>query len=621
MWPAFSRSGPFFCPTVWLMVLLKADFSTFRNLRNSGLPLATMYMFPRTTNRWVFLLIAFWLAGCQSGSESDLSRSTRAEGPVCYGGIFSLNEYDDYRSLNPLNITDVTAFHITNQIYEGLVRLDPANLQVKPGLATSWEVSEDGLSYTFKLRKGVLFHDDECFDSQEQRRFTAEDVVYCFKRLSSPIDNNPYSSFFLKRVEGATEYNEALKNGENPGNISGIQQIDEHTLKIDLVRPAGDFLKILAHNLCWIYPREAVEYYDEISGNAVGTGPFIPVRVVPGEVVILQRNRDYWEADKHGNQLPYLDGVRFSFVHDKETEMDLFRRDRLDMIWDIPSEDMQRLKSAMGEEIYEQSVPALSVQYYGFQHKLPPFDNRKVRRAFSMAINRDTIVNTVLNGRAEPAEHGLVPPSVTGYSAIQVEGHSYNPDSARKLLAEAGFPEGKEFPVLTVQFNDRAGVNLRVAEMIQQMLEENLDVMVELSMMPKEQHYERVETGKVLLWKDNWVAEYEDPLNFLTLLYGGNVPEELSTPAFLNSTRYESQKFDSLFNEALDQPQQKDRMRLLMEAEQHAIDDAAVLPLYYDRWIRLVDSEVKNFPMNGLEYLDFSRVYFACAEEGEKEEG
>lgn len=573
---------------------------------------------------YVIILLLGTLMACQTTSNNESRRSVLGEGGVQYGGVFSVNEIEDFRSLYPLSITDVTGHRIANQVYEGLVKLDQQTLEIKPGLAESWEISDDGKSYTFKMRSGVYFHDDPCFADNKGRQVTAADVKFCLDRLFEASSDNVMATSYSDRIVGAANYYEQSKKGTQPeSGVEGVRVIDNSTVVIDLVHPFPSMMKILSQPAFWVYPPEAVKTYQhELRVHSVGTGPFKLKTVKEGEVVILERNRNYWGVDSLGNQLPYLDAVKYTFIKEKTTEMAEFEKGNLDMLFDLPTEEVAKIKAEItrgGAQGYQfQSIPSMVIQYYGFQHQSDVFDDVNVRKAFNYAIDRYRIVEFVLQGKGFPAIHGIVPPSFRNYNTEAVKGYQYDSDRARDYLAQAGYPGGEGFPVLTLQLNYGGAVNVQVAEAIQKMLEETLNISIELTLVPRSQHFERVETGKALFWRDGWSADYADPENFLNLLYGQLVPDDLNKKSYINSIRYKNPKFDQIFELALRETNDDKRNELFREADQIAMDDAAIIPLYYEESIRLLQSDVENFPINPMEYRDFSRVRFEAEKQQQK---
>ncbi|PCJ89699.1 MAG: peptide ABC transporter substrate-binding protein [Flavobacteriales bacterium] len=568
----------------------------------------------------VFLLsaAALLLWGCPGPTDSGQQVQELPGGKVA-GGVFRINEVEDFRNLYPLEITEVTSFRITNQIYEGLVKFNQKDLSIIPSLAESWEVNEDATSFTFKIRKGVKFHEDECFGETKTREVNAHDFKYCLDRLCVATPDNQMFWLFQGKVIGADEYYESTYN-DSPleGGVEGVKVIDDYTIQINLKFPFAGFLNIIAHSACWVYPKEAYEKYGiEMRVTCVGTGAFKVKTVEEGKVVILEKNPNYWGKDKHGNQLPYLDAIKFSFLKEKKSELFEFRKGNLDMVFKLPLEmiddvlgELEEAKEGGNMPFNIQVTPAMVIQYYGFQHKSALFSNKKLRLAMNYAIDRETIVTYTLQGDGTAATYGIVPIGFKGYEYDSLKGYNFDPEKARKLLAEAGYPNGEGLEPLTLQLNSGGSNNIMIAEVIQSQLKENLNITVKMDVMPFAQHLEKLETGNTLFWRSAWLADYPDPENFLTLLYGKLVPEELSSKSYVNSVRYQNEEYDALFEQALQTVDKAARYRLYRMAEQVMLDDAAIMPIYYDEFTRLLQKNVRNFPANAAEYRDLSEVYF-----------
>lgn len=569
-----------------------------------------------TIKNLVYIVVAvttvFWSCGGNTTTKA-------IKGDAFYGGTFKINEISSFKSLYPLNVTEVTSFRIASQVYEGLVKLDQKDLSVLPSLAESWQTNNNATSFIFHLKKDVFFHNNACFKNGEGREVTAYDFKYCYDKICEQASNNQMFWLFQDKVIGANEYYESTINKTPLENgVEGISVIDDYTLRIDLKYPFAGFLNMLSHSACWIYPKEAFDTYgDEMRVNCVGTGAFRVKTIKESETVVLEKNPNYWRVDKYGNQLPYLDEINFSFIKEKKAELFEFKKGNLDMIFRLPTEmikdvvgELEDAKKGGNKPFTMQIVPAMSVFYYGFQHKLPPFNNLDVRKAFNYAIDRKSIITYTLQGDGNLGIHGIVPP-FEGYEQDSVKGYEYSPEKARNHMHKAGFPNGEGFPEITLQINSGGGDrNIQTAEAIKEMLQENLGVKLKIEVMPFTQHLENIKKGNALFWKSGWVADYPDPENFLSLLYGRSVPKDLGTESFINSTRYQSPIFDSLYNEGLREVDENKRFELFKQADQVAMDDAAIMPIFYEENTRLLQPSVRNFPANAMEYRDLSEVYF-----------
>jgi len=304
------------------------------------------------------------------------------------------------------------------------------------------------------------------------------------------------------------------------------------------------------------------------------------------------------------------------FIKDEMTWLREFKDGKFDLKYRLPLEVADEVADASGNlkgeyaKFIYQTTPSLTIQYYGFLNSGKIFNNKKLRQAFCYAIDRQKLVDYTIKGAAVPAFYGIVPPAFTKYNSKALRGYDFNPEKARQLLAEAGYPNAKELPPITLQINSGGKRNEQVAEVLQKMLQENLNVQVKIVQMPWPQHLETVESAKVDFWRFAWIADYPDPENFLSLLSSRTLPENPNEKTYLNTTRYKNPEFDRLFEEGLRTTDETKRNELYLKADQVALDDAAILPLYYDKDQRLLQPYVRNLPQNAMEYRVLREVYF-----------
>lgn len=557
------------------------------------------------------VLSLFLLTSCENGAPSSNKTARVVMGNVKLGGVFHMNIPEETRSIFPHNIVDASSTNIMNQVYEGLMRLDPVTNKTEPALAESYTVSEDAKTYTFYLRKGVYFHDDQAFKNGKGREVRADDIVFCFTKLCEPSPHNQLYSFLIDVIKGARQHYDS--GSTDP--IEGLKAIDDYTVQFTLDYPASTFLSILTHPCGWIFPRELFEYKNDIDSWCIGTGPFVARTVKMNEVVILERNQNYWRRDEYGNQLPYIDAVRCSFISNEKRQMDLFLKGNLDLLLEVPYSNVERLRAEAIEKpesvIYKiLTAPGLRVEYYAFQNRGDLFKDERVRKALNYSIDRNLLVDSLLHGYGEPAIHGFIPPAMPGYPIDSVKGYTYQPELARTLFAEAGFPDGEGFPVLALQINDGSTTVINVAAAVQKMLTECLNITVEISVLPRNRHYEEVENGGVNFWRDGWIGDYANPENFLRLFDGDLVPDDSVKASYLNTVRFKDDLFDSYYEKSLAELDPDKRMSDYWHADQELMDRAAVAPLYYEKWIWLVNKKIRNLDMSGIGILDLSKVYF-----------
>ncbi len=582
-------------------------------------------VFVRTSLFVVCLAAGMALVSCSKSGDQAALRD--AAGARYFGGTYRINETGDLKSLDPVRNNDQTSQHVQLQVFDLLFDFDK-DLKLQPHLVSHYEVSADGRVYTMTLRRGVRFQDDPCFPNGTGRELTASDVKFCYERVCDARTRTLGFDYFRGLVEGADEYFAATTNNDAAGiakGVPGFEVVNDSTFVIHTTQAFAPFLYHLATGVMFIVAPEAVKKYgQDFFQHPVGTGPFQFVKWEPGVEVRLARNPHYWMKDEAGNQLPYLDGVLFSFKQDEKTQYMEFQQGTLEESYRVPTEffrdvvdENKNPKGNMAGFVL-QHTPAMSVQFYGFSSLSPIFKDKRIRQAFSYAVDRDRIVKFVLNGQAlRKATNGIVPPGIPGYDVSQTHGYDFNPDLARKLLADAGYPDGKNFPAVSLQLNAGGQRNVQVAEAIQGMIKENLGIDLGLNQVEWAQHTTLVEEGKAPFYRLGWVADYPEPENFLNLLYGKLVPRD-DQPSSINSVRYKNPAFDKIFEQALTELDQTKRYALYQQAEQLAMDDAPMLFIYYDEDYKFVQPYVMNYPINAMDRREFRSVWFDKAKYGAK---
>ena len=566
------------------------------------------------------------LVGCGGTDEggSNANGGSEASGDVVSGGIYRFNEPDGIKTLDPVALGDAPSHHVVNQIAETLVDFD-GDLNLVPELAESWEVSEDGKTYTYHLRKGVMFHDDDCFPGGKGREMTAADVKYSLDRALDARALTKGSDYFRDMVVGAAEYyNATTSGGAVPeGGVAGFRVVDDYTFEIELVAPFAPFEYYPTLGYCYVYPREAVEHYGkDFQRNLVATGPFEFENWEDGREIFLKKNPNYWGSDDNGVQLPYLDGIAVSFIGDQSTMLSEFRNGNLEENYRIPNDYIQAIFQprkpgsddpwiTQGEykDFVVNQVVELSSQYYGMVTTSEVFQDKRIRQAFNYAIDRERLIEFVMKGQAAGVgSHGLVPPSMPGYPIDKVKGYSFDPEKARALLAEAGYPDGAGFPEINLQLNEGGGRNVTLAEAVKEELKKNLGIEVGLDILQWSQHIDKVESGEAPFFRLGWIADYPEPDNFLNLLWGKNArPANEISP--INATRYNNPEFDKIYEEALQTQDRAKRLELYAKAEQIAVTDAPMLWIYYDMQFRLLQPYVRNYKSNAMNRVDLRAVW------------
>lgn len=571
----------------------------------------------------IFTTVVLMFSSC--GGRNDVTSAgvlTPAKGGRFYGGIFRINESEYIKNLFPHNITDAYSYRVASQIYEGLFKFDSKTLNTVPCLVDDYKVDDLKTIYTFHLKKGVYFHDNPCFDGGKGREMTAEDVKYCFTKLCTPSINNQNFSVLQGILKGADAYFNACQGGNTPEfEVEGIRVIDKYTIRMELNEPSSIFIMNLARPACFIYPREAEKRYGiDMRINAVGTGPFtLNASDVDEDIsIILKKNKNYYGKDKFGNQLPYLDAVNIQFIKDKKTELFEFKKNNLDMIYRLPTEFIveileETLPGAYGEysNFELQRSAEMMTQFLSLNNQSGVFKDVRVRKAFNFAIDRTKILDFVLNGEGfAPGNHGITPPVFKNYDINGIRGYQLDIDSARYYLSKAGYPGGKGFPKQKFLLNAEGERNTLVALEIQKQLKDHLNVDVELIILPFAQLLEKSYKGEYSMLRAGWVADFPSPENFLWIFSSKDVPNSTDKVSYPNVSRYINTRFDDLYKKALNAKSIEEANNYFKLAENQLMEDAPVIVLWYDEGYRLVQSYVKNFPNNPMQYRELGRVYF-----------
>jgi ABC-type transport system substrate-binding protein len=526
-------------------------------------------------------LLAFILFGCGS------RQSTK--------NIFHYNEVTGIASLDPAFAKNQSTMWPAHQLFNTLVEID-TGLNMIPSLAKRWEVSADRRTYTFYLRNDVFFHDDVAFPGNKGRKMTANDVAYSLSRIIDPKTASPGAWIFNRKVDP----------------VRPFEAVDDTTFRLSLVRPYHPVLGILSMQYCSVVPREAVEKYgSDFRRHPVGTGPFRFVAWEEGQALILSRNDHYFEKDQNGAALPYIDGIKVSFYDSRATEFLLFRQKKLDFVNDIdPSfkdEILTKrgdLRSEWKEKMQLLIHSYLNVEYFGIlvdtanpllAHS--PLRVRKIRQAINYGFDRRKMILYLRNSLSTPAESGFVPMGLPSFDSAKVKGYHYDPMKSRQLLAEAGFPGGNgltPIKLLTIP------VYADMADFIAKQLGE-VGIPVQVETVQKALLLELTSNSRALFFRGSWIADYPDAENYLSVFYSKN-------PAPPNYTRYSNPHFDAVFEKALAELNDSIRYDLYREADRIVIQDAPVVPLWYDKVIWLVQPGIGGFQPNALNLLELRRM-------------
>lgn len=543
----------------------------------------------RKISQFLPLLALFLMVSC-----SEENHEKEKHKVFCYNETAGITSLDPAASSNFENIWGV------NQIFNGLVQMDD-NLTVVPAIAKKFSVSSDGLVYTFNLRTDVSFHDDQSFANGKGRKLVAEDVVYSFNRL--------YDS----KVSSALSLMTIFNRNEGNGN-KGIVAENDSTVKIFLKEPFGAFLSMLTMKYFSVVPHEAVEFYkQEFRRNPVGTGPFTFKLWEEGSKLILHKNPNYFETDEQGARLPYVDAISVSFIKEKQTAFMELLNGKLDMISGADAFNINEVLNKNGElneayskKFYLQKSQFLKTDYIGILIdpsldivKESPLRLKAIRQAINYGFDRDKMIKFLRNNIGKPAHAGFVPHGLKSFDESKVKGYTYDPDKVRDLLAEAGFPGGKGLPEITMYTTENFK---ELVEYIQSQLAEN-HINVQISVEKASVLKQAVNNSQYMMFKKSWVGDYADEENFLTMFYSKNF-----SPNGFNYFHYSNEKFDKAFEMAMKEKNDTIRRNLYQSMDQMIIDDAPVVPLFYDEVIRVVNKRITGLGNNPMNLLNVKTV-------------
>jgi ABC-type transport system substrate-binding protein len=420
------------------------------------------------------------------------------------GGGIVVTYKDDVATLDPAIGYDWQNWSMIKSLFDGLMDYAPGTTELRPGLAESYEVSEDGMTFTFKLRSGVSFHNG--------REMTAQDVKYSLDRVTNPETQSPGAGFF-----GAIAGYDAMADG-SATSLEGVKVIDPQTVEITLSRPDATFLHVMALNFASIVPEEAVAAAGGDFGKMpVGTGAFKLEEWTIGQRLVFAKNEDYWR-----DGLPYLDSVTFEVGQEPIVALLRLQNGEVDVPGDgIPPAKFQEVMGDPEQAARVVEGGQLQTGYITLNVTIPPLDNVDVRKAINMAINKDRITQ-LINGRAVPATQPL-PPSMPGYTE-GYEGYAYDPEAAKQTLADAGFADGFE----TELFVMNTDPNPRIAQAIQQDLAA-IGVNASIQSLAQANVIEAGGAGTApMIWSGGmaWIADFPDPSNFFGPILGCSGAEE-----------------------------------------------------------------------------------------------
>lgn len=500
--------------------------------------------------------------------------------------VLNVGNRSEVQDLDPHIVTGIAEFRALGALFEGLTGLNPESMAPVPATAESWSLSEDGKVYTFKIRETAKWSNGD--------PVTAHDFAYAWKRMLTPGLASEYS-YMLHCMKNAKAYNDGTMSDFNE---VGAKVIDDYTLEVTLENPTPYFLGMQIHYSWFPVHQATIENFGRMedrgsawtrAGNHVGNGPFRLLEWNPDAELRVVRSETYWDARN-----VKLDGVTFFPISDEMTEERSFRSGALDLTYTVPMhkvEEYQRESPAL-----LQIFPYVQTYFYRFNTTRPPFDDRRVRQAFGLAIDRAELAKNVLKSGEAPA-YFLTPPNTAGYTCTYKVADDV--EKARALLAEAGYPDGQGLPPMDLLYNTSQADKV-IAEAVQQMWKKGLNAQVEMRNQDYKVYLSSMTNLDYGICRSTWLADVLDPINFLECFLAGEGN---------NRTGFASEEYDGLIRAAYAEADTEVRFALLQKAEALLLEEAPISPVCFMTQKYLKKPEVKGLIPNSLGYIRWQDLY------------
>ncbi len=520
------------------------------------------------------------------GGETNVESGNRLK-------ILHYGNYGEPQGLDPHVVTGVPEHHIVSALFEGLVQKNPYTLEVEPAAAKSWDVSADGRVYTFKLREDARWSNGD--------PVTAEDFAWSWWRALQPALGSQYVFMYFPIKNAERFFNGEIEDFDKVG----IKALDQHTLRVELNNPTPYFLQLLDHySLFPVHPPTIKKYGEPHESytrwtrpeNIVSNGPFVLEEWRLFKYLSVRKNELYWDAAR-----VRLNGIRFYPIDKQTTEERMFRAGQLHSTEDIPIDRIPWYRANRPDLI--KIAPYVGSYLYRVNTRREALADVRVRQALAMSIDRETLINTVLNGIFTPA-YAVVPDGLLGYQPPKL--FDYNPDKARQLLAQAGYPNGEGFPGFELQYNSHEQ-HRKIAIAVQQMWNKNLNISVQLQNKDWKVYLDDETTGNYDVSRGGWIGDYVDPNTFLDMW---------TSESGVNRTGFANARYDDLvLQQAPRAASHEQRLELFREAETILMENMPILPIYTYSSKHLVHPSVQGMPSNYMDYKNYRYVDLQAAQD------
>lgn len=500
--------------------------------------------------------------------------------------VFRYNEHSNISTLDPVYAKKQAEIWPINHLFNGLVQLDK-NLNVVPAIAKSWSYSKDKKTIDFILRKDVYFHKHILFGKDSTRVVVAKDVKFSFDRLLAKETASP----------GKWVLN----------NVANYQVKNDTVFSIRLKKAFPPFLGLLTMKYCSILPEEIVTYYkNDFREHPIGTGPYYFKYWEENTKLVLRKNNTYFEKE-NGKKLPYLEAIAITFLPDKQSEYLEFMQGNLDLLSGLDASykddlltEKGKLKKKHLSNINLQKQPYLNTEYLGFflsKDSTNPVNNSNLRKAINYGFDRKKMMTYLRNGIGYPANSGFIPKGLNGYKPNI--GYTYNKELAIEYLTKYKEQTKIVHPQITISTNAQY---LDLCEFIQQELS-NIGLKVNIDVLTPSVLRQAKGKGELSFFRASWIADYPDAENYLSLFYTNNF-----IPNGPNYTHYSNKKFDYLYEKSIETIKDSIRYKLYSKMDSLMINDAPIVPLYYDEVTLFTNKKIKGLHTNAINLLDLKRV-------------
>jgi ABC-type transport system substrate-binding protein len=550
-------------------------------------------------------VLALGLVGCTKKRDMD-ELALRLISPQKVAGF------------DPIQASDMYSNNEIGKVYEGLYEFHPFKrpYELMPNLAEAMpSVSKDGLTYTIKIKPGVMFQDSPAFPEGKGRQMTAHDFVYSWKRLADPKHMAKGWWVFDGKIKGLNEWREKYASAETVNyndEVEGVKAVDDFTLQVTLVKPYPQFLYATAMPYTFVVAKEVVEHFGkEFLNHPVGTGPFILPRFEQTNTIVYTKNPTFrvkpFPSDdpaKKDLRVPLVDKIYVEIIPESQPKWLSFQKARVDML-EIPKDNFDQavVSGGLAPELKEKGIDLISatmldVTFYAFNNEDPLFkNNKKLRQAMSLAYNREESNKLFYNGMSRIAQ-GVIPPGLGGYDPDFKNPYvQYDVEKAKKLLAEAGYPEGKGLPEITVQTTAET-ISRQMLEFFAKCMSD-IGIKIKVGTNSWPELVNKVTKKQHQMYTMAWGADYTDAENFLALLYCPN-----AAPGS-NGSNYCNPKFDKMFEKATIMQDGPERNKLYAEMNAFVAEETPWMFGFHRTRFFLTHAWLENFS-----YMEFTHSQF-----------